>query len=68
MVKVKETILNHIGDEQLSGIVGGRDGFSRYTLYRKVNRLIGMSVNELIRKLERLQRASTSCFNKNGDQ
>ena len=58
MVKVKETILNHIGDEQLSvESLAEEIGFSRVHLYRKVNGLIGMSVNELIRKL-RLQRAA----------
>jgi signal transduction histidine kinase/DNA-binding response OmpR family regulator/ligand-binding sensor domain-containing protein len=56
--KVKQKILDRLGDEQLSVESLGEDiGLSRSQLLRKVSALTGMSVNELIRKL-RLQRAA----------
>jgi len=55
--KVKEQILERLSDEQLGVESLGLDiGLSRSQLFRKINALTGMSVNELIRKL-RLQRA-----------
>jgi AraC-like DNA-binding protein len=55
---VKEGILKRLSDEQLSVESLAEDmSMSRVQLYRKVNGLTGMSVNELIRKL-RLQRAA----------
>ena len=56
--KVKQKILERLGDEQLSVESLGEDiGLSRSQLLRKITALTGMSVNELIRKL-RLQRAA----------
>ena len=56
--KVKQKILDRLGDEQLSVESLGEDiGLSRSQLLRKISALTGMSVNELIRKL-RLQRAA----------
>jgi signal transduction histidine kinase/DNA-binding response OmpR family regulator/ligand-binding sensor domain-containing protein len=58
MIKVKETILKRLADEQLSVESLAEDiGLSRVQLYRKINSLTGISVNELIRKL-RLQKAA----------
>jgi len=56
--KVKQKILERLGDDQLSVESLGEDiGLSRSQLLRKISALTGMSVNELIRKL-RLQRAA----------
>ncbi len=58
LMKVKETILEQLSNEQLSVESLAEDiGLSRVQLYRKVSALTGMSVNELIRKL-RLQKAA----------
>lgn len=58
MNKVKETILQHLADEQL-GVASLAEsiGLSRVQLYRKISALTGLSANELIRKL-RLHKAS----------
>ena len=58
LIKVKETILERMSDEQLSVESLADDmNLSRVQLYRKVSALTGLAVNELIRKL-RLQRAA----------
>lgn len=58
LLRVKETIIQQMSDEQLSVESLADDiGMSRVQLYRKVSALTGMAVNELIRKL-RLQRAA----------
>ncbi len=57
LVKVKETILSRLADEQLSVESLARDlGWSRAQFYRKVTALTGQPVNELIRSF-RLQKA-----------
>ena len=58
IVKVRETILNRLSDEQLSvESLAEEIGLSRSQLLRKITALTGVSVNELIRTF-RLQKAA----------
>jgi AraC-like DNA-binding protein len=58
LVKVKETIIKCINDEQLSvESLAEEIGLSRSQLLRKITALTGVSVNELIRTI-RLQKAA----------
>jgi signal transduction histidine kinase/DNA-binding response OmpR family regulator/ligand-binding sensor domain-containing protein len=57
LLRVKEAVMNHLGDEQLGVEVVAREvGLSRSQLYRKITALTGISMNELIRNF-RLQKA-----------
>ena len=58
LVKVKNTILTRLADEQLSvDTLAEEIGFSRAQFYRKVTALTGLPVNELIKRV-RLQKAA----------
>jgi YesN/AraC family two-component response regulator len=58
LMKVKETILKRMDDEQLSvESLAEEIGLSRSQLFRKITALTGISVNELIRTF-RLQKAA----------